>query len=172
MYALPALEVRGSEPSAAGGRYSELSEWQRSTDGKALCRRSQMSGTATGNLSSCRPWMSSGHPQAEKSPDLSVEAHVFALPAFAARAIYRPAVRGCPVDIHRQKKAPTFRSRLLYLRYLFSQPVTRQLSSAYVCLTSVFGMGTGGPTRQSTQTHYWKRFSPSYIQPIYVDFCY
>ena len=37
-------------------------------------------------------------------------------------------------------------------RYLFSRPVTRQLSSAYVCLTSVFGMGTGGPTRQSTQT--------------------
>ena len=161
--------------------------------------------------------------------------------------IYRPAVRGCPADIHRQKKAPTFRSRLsclryllsqlgqlsfavkkhaggercercqrqiqraervaavdkiedqhkpedfighrnrdvlgkekepsrsltlLCLRYLFSQPVTRQLSSAYVCLTSVFGMGTGGPTRQSTQTHCWKRFSPSYIQPIYVDFCY
>ena len=37
-------------------------------------------------------------------------------------------------------------------RYLFSRPVTRQLSSAYVCLTSVFGMGTGGPTRQSTRT--------------------
>ena len=86
--------------------------------------------------------------------------------------IYRPAVRGCPVAIHRQKKAPTFRSRLSCLRYLFSRPVPRQLSSAYMCLTSVFGMGTGGPTRQSTQTHYWKRFSPSYIQPIYVDFCY
>ena len=60
--------------------------------------------------------------------------------------IYRPAFRGCPADIHRQKKAPTFRSRLSCLRYLFSQPVTRQLSSAYMCLTSVFGMGTGGPT--------------------------
>ena len=40
--------------SDARGRCSEQSEWQRSTDGKALCRRSQMSGTATGNLSSWR----------------------------------------------------------------------------------------------------------------------
>ena len=38
----------GSDASAASGGYRELSEWQRSTDGKALCRRSQMSGTATG----------------------------------------------------------------------------------------------------------------------------
>ena len=35
---------------------------------------------------------------------------------------------------------------LLRWHYLFSRPVTRQLSSAYKCLTSVFGMGTGGPT--------------------------
>jgi len=39
---------RGSDASAAGGRESELSEWQRSTDAKALRRRRQMSGTATG----------------------------------------------------------------------------------------------------------------------------
>ena len=38
----------GSDPSAASGRRSEVSEWQRSTDAKALCRRRQMSGTATG----------------------------------------------------------------------------------------------------------------------------
>ena len=87
--------------------------------------------------------------------------------------------RKCPVDTCRQhlkikiyEEAPHNVWSSLCLRYLFSQPVTRQLSSAYVCLTSVFGMGTGGSTRQSTQTHYWKRFSPSYIQPIYVDFCY
>ena len=30
--------------------------------------------------------------------------------------------------------------------YLFSQAVTRQVSSAQMCLTSVFGMGTGGPS--------------------------
>ena len=44
---------------------------------------------------------------------------MFVLPIFIVRAIYRPAVRGCPVDIHRQKKAPTFRSRLL----VFALPV-------------------------------------------------
>ncbi len=38
----------GSEPSAACGGSSEVSEWQRSTDAKALRRRRQMSGTATG----------------------------------------------------------------------------------------------------------------------------
>ena len=38
----------GSDASAACGRESELSEWQRSTDAKALRRRRQMSGTATG----------------------------------------------------------------------------------------------------------------------------
>ena len=37
-----------SEPSAAGGGWSEVSMGQRSTDAKALCRRRQMSGTATG----------------------------------------------------------------------------------------------------------------------------
>ena len=37
-------------------------------------------------------------------------------------------------------------------RYLFSRPVTRQVSSAEVSLTSVFGMGTGGPSPQSTPT--------------------
>ena len=47
-------------------------------------------------------------------------------------------------------------------RYLFSRPVTRQLSSAYVCLTSVFGMGTGGPTRQSTRTH-WDGLKPIFF---------
>ena len=45
-----------------------------------------------------------------------------------------------------------FRRRLSCLRYLFSQPVTRQLSSAQMSLTSVFGMGTGGPSSQSTPT--------------------
>ena len=37
-------------------------------------------------------------------------------------------------------------------RYLFSRPVARQVSSAQVSLTSVFGMGTGGPSPQSTPT--------------------
>jgi len=40
----------GSDPNAACGGKSEVSEWQRSTDAKALRRRRQMSGTATGNV--------------------------------------------------------------------------------------------------------------------------
>ena len=51
------------------------------------------------------------------------------------------------------KKDPENQSLfLLCWRYLFSQPVTRQLSSAQTSLTSVFGMGTGGPSPQSTPT--------------------
>ena len=38
--------------------------------------------------------------------------------------------------------------------YLFSQAVSSQLSSAQVSLTSVFGMGTGVPSPQSTPTIY------------------
>ena len=36
--------------------------------------------------------------------------------------------------------------------YLSSQAVTRQVLSAYMSLTSVFGMGTGGPSWQSIPT--------------------
>ena len=35
---------------------------------------------------------------------------------------------------------------------LFSRPVARQVSSAQVSLTSVFGMGTGGPSPLKTPT--------------------
>ena len=43
--------------------------------------------------------------------------------------------------------------RSLCWHYLFSRPVTRQVSSTNTSLTSVFGMGTGGPSCQSTPTH-------------------
>ena len=52
----------------------------------------------------------------------------------------------------RKDKSPDFSVEALCSRYLFSQPAARQLSSAYKCLTSVFGMGTGGPTWQSIRT--------------------
>ena len=42
------FKIKGSDATAAGGGERELSEWQRSTDAKALRRRRQMSGTATG----------------------------------------------------------------------------------------------------------------------------
>ena len=50
------------------------------------------------------------------------------------------------------KKKPHPFGWSLCWRYLFSQPVARQLSSAQMSLTSVFGMGTGGPSSQSTPT--------------------
>ena len=42
--------------------------------------------------------------------------------------------------------------RSLCWHYLFSRPVTRQVSSAQMSLTSVFGMGTGGPSPLKTPT--------------------
>ena len=37
--------------------------------------------------------------------------------------------------------------------YLFSRAASSQVSSAQMSLTTVFGMGTGGPSSQSTPTH-------------------
>ena len=51
-----------------------------------------------------------------------------------------------------RKRAKLSLDSYLCWRYLFSRPVTRQLSSAQMSLTSVFGMGTGGPSSQSTPT--------------------
>ena len=85
----------------------------------------------------------------------------------------------CPLDTCRHQlqsynieKAASFRLRLKCSHNQFSRPVARQLSSAYMCLTSVFGMGTGGPTWQSIRTRFRKRFSPSYIKQCLRAFCY
>ena len=51
-----------------------------------------------------------------------------------------------PVDCHRQKKSPVLSNEALCSRYLSSRAVTRQVLSAHMSLTSVFGMGTGGPS--------------------------
>ena len=51
-----------------------------------------------------------------------------------------------------QKSQRTTYAGFLCWHYLFSRPVTRQVSSAELSLTSVFGMGTGGPSIQSTPT--------------------
>ena len=72
--------------------------------------------------------------------------NMFAVPIFTARAIYRPAAASVRGTLAGRKKPRPYGRGFLCLRYLFSRPVTRQLSSAYMCLTSVFGMGTGGPT--------------------------
>ena len=45
-------------------------------------------------------------------------------------------------------------------RYLSSRAVTRKVLSAQMSLTSVFGMGTGGPSSQSTPTIWIKALAP------------
>ena len=42
--------------------------------------------------------------------------------------------------------------------FLFSRAVTSQVSSALLSLTSVFGMGTGGPSASSTPTYLYLFF--------------
>ena len=50
------------------------------------------------------------------------------------------------------KKNPDLLVGALCSRYLSSRAVARQVLSAQVSLTSVFGMGTGGPSPQSIPT--------------------
>ena len=66
--------------------------------------------------------------------------------------MYCHAVRKCPVDTWRHKKRTRLSSGSVCWHYLFSRAVTRQVSSAQMSLTSVFGMGTGGPSSQSIPT--------------------
>ena len=55
---------------------------------------------------------------------------------------------------HRRQKKPRRLARLFCLcwHYLSSRQVTLQVLSAQMSLTSVFGMGTGGPSSQSIPT--------------------
>ena len=87
-----------------------------------------------------------------KNPQPKLWVFMLALPVFPGRPTYCRAVCNSPVDCYRRKKAPIFRSRLLCWHYLSSRAVARQVLSAQMSLTSVFGMGTGGPSLQSTPT--------------------
>ena len=51
-----------------------------------------------------------------------------------------------------QKPRTETSSRFLCWHYLFSRAVARKVFSAQTSLTSVFGMGTGGPSLQSIPT--------------------
>ena len=53
---------------------------------------------------------------------------------------------------HSQRKTGQLSLSGLCRHYLSSRSVSRQVFSAQVSLTSVFGMGTGGPSLQSTPT--------------------
>ena len=84
-----------------------------------------------------------------------------------------------PCRAHYNKKRQPKWLSLLCWRYLFFRPVSRQVSSAQVSLTSVFGMGTGGPSLQSTPTYFFlkekaskKNFTPFFFQEEGLRFNY
>ena len=78
---------------------------------------------------------------------------VLALPIFPCRQSIVPAELGPELHIIICKKtACRWQAVFLCWRYLSSRAVTRKVLSAKVSLTSVFGMGTGGPSPQSTPT--------------------
>ena len=59
----------------------------------------------------------------------------------------------------RKKQPPYWATAFSVGENLFFRAVTSQVSSAPASLTSVFGMGTGGPSRQSTPTISFCRLS-------------
>ena len=61
-------------------------------------------------------------------------------------------------DISWQKKNPSHKRWVLCWHYLSSRAVTRQVLSTRMSLTSVFGMGTGGPSLLSIPT-IWMAFN-------------
>ena len=76
---------------------------------------------------------------------------------------YAQASENAPFLSEHTKKAPSNRMEPFKCwHYLSSRAVTRQVLSALVSLTSVFGMGTGGPSQQSIPTH-MDGSSPSFI---------
>ena len=91
---------------------------------------------------------------------------------------YRYRVGSVIVCRHSRQKKPRRLARLFCLcwHYLSSRQVTLQVLSAQMSLTSVFGMGTGGPSSQSLPTRldgfeaivYVKSFSAlnSFILPL------
>ena len=78
---------------------------------------------------------------------------MLALPIFPCRQSIVPSTAGPDVlSIICKKSACRWQADFLCWRYLSSRAVTRKVLSAKVSLTSVFGMGTGGPSPQSTPT--------------------
>ena len=78
--------------------------------------------------------------------------------AFEPKAVRQPL----------KKSRHPFGWRSLCWQYLSSRAVTRKVLSAQMSLTSVFGMGTGGPSPQSLPTHFGG-FTPFMSKPFRVS---
>ncbi len=92
-------------------------------------------------------------------------------------------------EAFRGKKKPVHQSEpVLCWHYLSSRAVARKVLSAQMSLTSVFGMGTGGPSPQSTPTREeglpffmlkargpqrWSILTrlPAFVKPFFLFFC-
>ena len=74
------------------------------------------------------------------------EASYVGIPYLPGQANVLSCRNNRPLDGYRQKKPPAIAGGFLCWHYLSSRAVARQVLSAYMSLTSVFGMGTGGPS--------------------------
>ena len=133
----------GSEPTAACGGRKEASEWQRS----ARCKPAS-SGAAT-----------AGHRNRMTSPSAAGGGNSEGAACAAVCVQHRRSsprrtqgtANGNRWTIINKEKPHTFVCGLCW-HYLSSRAVARQVVSAQMSLTSVFGMGTGGPSLQSIPT--------------------
>ena len=149
----------GSEPTTAGGRYRKASEWQGSAGNEPALSGDVSAGVpqqgtrpativGTNELNFCvrdgvrwerRLWR-------KKRPErVAAVGKDRARLAGDGTAGHRNRKQVEPVP-YNEKEPGLSLTLLLCWHYLFSRPVARQLSSAQMSLTSVFGMGTGGPS--------------------------
>jgi len=116
MFALPIFTVRGSDASAAGGGWSELSEWQRSKFRERSANR-KFRAPQQDPIVLTRQ-VSGGHLQAEKSPNLSVEALCLRYLVSRLGQLSFAVKKHAGGMFQAKKKEPSFRLTLRCLRYL------------------------------------------------------
>ena len=88
------------------------------------------------------------------------------------KLLTRPLHRSGKLVSEAKKRRPDSSGRRLCWHYLSSRAVTRKVLSAQMSLTSVFGMGTGGPSSQSIPTLYDKSFrSYLLVRPVSRPVC-
>ena len=96
---------------------------------------------------------------------------VLALPIFPVSAMYCHAVGTIrwivPGILLKMKNRTQLGAVFVCWHYLSSRQVTLQVLSAQMSLTSVFGMGTGGPSSQSIPTIWDGCYPSSMLKPSF-----
>ena len=141
----------GSEASAACGGASEPSEWQRSAE--------------------CYPASPgvafAGHRNRKQVSHITINRKNSTISGGVQCSHYLSSrvgqVLSCRSQVSRghlqAEKNSTISGGVQCSHYLSSRAVARQVLSAQMSLTSVFGMGTGGPSSQSIRTLYLYQLS-------------